>query len=54
MTVTEVNGPRRDELFAEQALRHPRFVTYEHSATAAGRTIPVLALQPIQQVDHRL
>lgn len=53
-TVTEVDGPRRDELFAEQALRHPRFAAYEHTAAAAGRTIPVLVLQPIQQAGRRL
>jgi deazaflavin-dependent oxidoreductase (nitroreductase family) len=44
VTVKEITGAERDELFAEQAKRYPGFADYEQK-TAGIRTIPVLALQ---------
>jgi deazaflavin-dependent oxidoreductase (nitroreductase family) len=43
VTVTELSGAARDEVFAEQARRYPGFAEYERK-TAGIRTIPVLAL----------
>jgi deazaflavin-dependent oxidoreductase (nitroreductase family) len=44
VTVTELAGVRRDEVFAEQARRYPGFSEYEEK-TRGIRTIPVLALK---------
>ena len=43
MTVRELSGTERDEIYAEQARRYPGFAEYEQK-TAGVRTIPVLAL----------
>ncbi len=43
VTVTELTGPERDAIFAEQARRVPGFAGYAER-TAGVRTIPVLAL----------
>jgi deazaflavin-dependent oxidoreductase (nitroreductase family) len=43
VTVTELTGPERDAVFAEQARRYPGFGEYEEK-TRGVRTIPVLAL----------
>ncbi|GAA2043794.1 nitroreductase family deazaflavin-dependent oxidoreductase [Catenulispora yoronensis] len=42
-TVTELTGPDRDRIYAEQARRYPGFADYERK-TEGIRTIPVLAL----------
>lgn len=44
VTVSEVTGPHRDRIYAEQAGRYPGFAEYEQKA-AGIRTIPVLALR---------
>ncbi len=44
VTVTELTGPDRDRVYAEQAKRYPGFAEYEEK-TAGIRTIPVLALR---------
>jgi deazaflavin-dependent oxidoreductase (nitroreductase family) len=47
VTVTELTGDERDQVFAEQARRYPGFAQY--AAKAEGiRLIPVLALDPIR------
>lgn len=46
VTVTEVTGPDRDRIYAEQAGRYPGFAEYEQR-TRGVRTIPVLALRRI-------
>ena len=43
VTVREITGAQRDEIYAEQARRYPGFAEYERK-TAGVRTIPVLAL----------
>jgi deazaflavin-dependent oxidoreductase (nitroreductase family) len=43
VTVTELRGPERDRVYAEQVKRYPGFGEYEEK-TAGIRTIPVLAL----------
>jgi deazaflavin-dependent oxidoreductase (nitroreductase family) len=43
VTVRELSGTERDEIYAEQARRYPGFAEYEQK-TAGVRTIPVLAL----------
>jgi len=43
VTVTEIVGPDRDRIYAEQVSRYPGFGEYEVQ-TAGIRTIPVLAL----------
>jgi len=43
VSVTEVTGSERDEIYAVQAARYPGFAEYEDK-TAGIRTIPVLAL----------
>ena len=43
VTVREITGVQRDEVYAEQVKRYPQFGEYETS-TAGIRTIPVLAL----------
>jgi len=43
VTVRELTGTERDEVYAEQARRYPGFAEYEQKA-AGIRTIPVLAL----------
>ena len=43
VTVTELAGPDRDRVFAEQARRYPGFAEYAEK-TAGVRVIPVLAL----------
>ncbi len=40
-TATELTGPERDEIFAEQARRYPGFAGYQEKTT---RVIPVIAL----------
>lgn len=42
--VTEVSGPERDRVYAEQAGRYPGFAEYADKV-AGVRTIPVLALR---------
>jgi deazaflavin-dependent oxidoreductase (nitroreductase family) len=42
--VEDVQGPRRDDIYAEQAKRYPGFAEYE-AKTEGVRTIPVLALR---------
>jgi deazaflavin-dependent oxidoreductase (nitroreductase family) len=42
--VTDLPGPERDRIYAEQARRYPGFAEYEEK-TAGIRTIPVLALR---------
>jgi deazaflavin-dependent oxidoreductase (nitroreductase family) len=42
--VTDLPGPERDRIYAEQARRFPGFAEYEEK-TAGIRTIPVLALR---------
>jgi len=44
VTVTEVTGPDRDRIYAEQVARMPGFGEYEEK-TKGIRTIPVLALR---------
>ena len=44
VTVTELTGEERDQVYAEQARRRPPFADYERK-TAGVRTIPVLALR---------
>lgn len=44
VTVSELTGPDRDRVYAEQARRYPGFAEYERKA-AGIRTIPVLALK---------
>jgi deazaflavin-dependent oxidoreductase (nitroreductase family) len=44
VTVTEVTGPERERIYAEQTQRIPGFADYEQK-TAGIRTIPVLALR---------
>jgi deazaflavin-dependent oxidoreductase (nitroreductase family) len=44
VTVTEVTGDERDEIYSEQASRYPGFGEYAEK-TAGIRTIPVLALR---------
>jgi deazaflavin-dependent oxidoreductase (nitroreductase family) len=44
VTVTEVTGPERDRIYAEQARRYPGFAEYAQK-TKGVRTIPVLALR---------
>ena len=44
VTVTEVTGPDRDRIYAEQVARMPGFGEYEEK-TKGVRTIPVLALR---------
>ncbi|WP_345347301.1 nitroreductase family deazaflavin-dependent oxidoreductase [Rhodococcus olei] len=46
VAVTEVTGPDRDRIYAEQARRYPGFAEYEERARGI-RTIPVLALRRI-------
>lgn len=43
VTVSELTGPERDRVYAEQARRYPGFAEYERQ-TAGVRTIPVLEL----------
>jgi deazaflavin-dependent oxidoreductase (nitroreductase family) len=43
VSVTELSGAERDQIFAEQARRYPGFAEYAEK-TAGVRTIPVLAL----------
>jgi deazaflavin-dependent oxidoreductase (nitroreductase family) len=43
VTVTEITGQQRDDIYAEQASRMPGFAEYEKK-TEGIRTIPVLAL----------
>ena len=45
VTVRELGGGERDEVFAEQARRYPGFAEYAEK-TAGVRTIPVLELTP--------
>ena len=40
-----ITGPERDELYARQAERLPAFADYQRRA---GRTIPVIALEPVR------
>ncbi len=44
VTVTELTGDQRDQIYAEQVRRYPGFGEYEQK-TAGIRTIPVLALR---------
>jgi deazaflavin-dependent oxidoreductase (nitroreductase family) len=44
VTVTELTGPERDRIYAEQVSRMPGFGEYEEN-TKGVRTIPVLALR---------
>lgn len=44
VTVSEVTGPERDRIFAEQARRYPGFAEYQQK-TAGIRIIPVLAFR---------
>jgi deazaflavin-dependent oxidoreductase (nitroreductase family) len=46
VTVTELTGPERDRVYAEQVQRFPGFGEYEEK-TAGIRTIPVLALHRV-------
>ena len=43
VTVRELTGAERDDIYAEQARRYPGFAEYERR-TAGTRTIPVLEL----------
>jgi deazaflavin-dependent oxidoreductase (nitroreductase family) len=45
VTVRELGGGERDEIYAEQARRYPGFAEYAEK-TAGVRTIPVLELTP--------
>ena len=45
VTVRELGGGERDEVYAEQARRYPGFAEYAEK-TAGVRTIPVLELTP--------
>jgi deazaflavin-dependent oxidoreductase (nitroreductase family) len=47
VTVTEITGPDRDTIYAEQVKRYPGFGEYEVK-TAGIRTIPVLALTRVR------
>jgi deazaflavin-dependent oxidoreductase (nitroreductase family) len=47
VTVTELTGDVRDQVFAEQARRYPGFAQYAEK-TKGVRLIPVLALDPIR------
>jgi len=44
VSVEELTGANRDEIYAEQAKRYPGFGEYEEKV-AGARTIPVLALR---------
>ncbi len=44
VTVAELTGDKRDQIYAEQVRRYPGFGEYEQK-TAGIRTIPVLALR---------
>jgi deazaflavin-dependent oxidoreductase (nitroreductase family) len=44
VTVTELTGEERDQVYTEQATRYPGFAEYAEK-TAGIRTIPVLALR---------
>jgi deazaflavin-dependent oxidoreductase (nitroreductase family) len=44
VTVTELHGEQRDQIYSEQARRYPGFAEYAEK-TAGIRTIPVLALR---------
>jgi deazaflavin-dependent oxidoreductase (nitroreductase family) len=44
VTVTDVTGPERDRIYAEQVKRYPGFGEYERKNVGI-RTIPVLALR---------
>ncbi len=44
VSISEVTGPERDRLYAEQARRYPHFGEYAQK-TSGVRTIPVLALR---------
>ncbi|HEV7211993.1 MAG TPA: nitroreductase/quinone reductase family protein [Blastococcus sp.] len=44
VTVAELTGAERDQVYAEQARRYPGFAEYAEK-TAGVRTIPVLALR---------
>ena len=44
VSVTEVTGPDRDRIYAEQARRNPGFADYE-AKLGGARTIPVLELR---------
>jgi deazaflavin-dependent oxidoreductase (nitroreductase family) len=44
VTVTDVTGPERDRIYAEQVKRYPGFGEYEQKNVGI-RTIPVLALR---------
>lgn len=44
VTVSEITGPERDRIYAEQGSRNPPFAEYEVK-TKGIRTIPVLALR---------
>lgn len=44
VTVTDLSGPERDRVYAEQARRYPGFGEYAQK-TAGVRTIPVLELR---------
>jgi deazaflavin-dependent oxidoreductase (nitroreductase family) len=44
--ITEVTGPQRDGIYAEQASRYPGFAEYEQK-TQGVRVIPVLALDRV-------
>jgi deazaflavin-dependent oxidoreductase (nitroreductase family) len=44
VTVTDLTGPERDRVYAEQARRYPGFGEYAQK-TAGVRTIPVLELR---------
>ncbi|MDQ1711807.1 MAG: hypothetical protein QOE45_1257 [Frankiaceae bacterium] len=44
VTVTDLKGPERDRVYAEQARRYPGFAEYEEKTTGV-RVIPVLALR---------
>jgi deazaflavin-dependent oxidoreductase (nitroreductase family) len=46
VTVSEVTGPERDRIYAEQARRYPVFAEYEEKLKG-NRTIPVLALRRV-------
>jgi deazaflavin-dependent oxidoreductase (nitroreductase family) len=44
--ITDVTGPQRDQMYAEQARRYPGFAEYEQK-TKGVRVIPVLALDRV-------
>jgi deazaflavin-dependent oxidoreductase (nitroreductase family) len=46
VSVTELAGPERERVYAEQTRRSPHFGEYERN-TAGIRTIPVLALRRV-------